>query len=197
MKNIFWIFAALLGFTFVACSEDKEVGEFDGNWKERNEAYIDSIALVAKANEGSQVGQWRVLQSYHLSTGYVSKDNQEYVFAKILRNGEGKESPLYTDSVTVNYRGHLIPTASYPKGLVFDQNYYGEEMNPDVMVPSGFYVDGVVEGWRTALQYMREGDIWQLYVPQKMGYGAEGSGSSIPGYSTLIFIVYLRKVTHK
>lgn len=197
MKKIFWIFAAVLGFAFVACSEDKIVGEFEGNWKERNEAYIDSIAAVAKANQGSQVGQWQVLQSYHLSAGYVSNNNQEYVFAKVLQKGEGKDTPLYTDSVTVNYRGKLIPTVSYPTGYVFDQNYYGEELNPDIMVPSGFYVDGVVDGWRTALQYMHEGDIWQLYVPQKMGYGAEGSGSTIPGYSTLIFNVYLRKVTHK
>jgi len=126
MKKIFWIFAVLLGFAFTACSEESEVGEFDNNWQKRNENYIDSVATIARANQGSAVNQWKVIQSFHLSSGYVSTDNQDYVFAQIKEVGTGSTTPLYTDSVSVNYRGRLIPTVSYPEGIVFDQNYYGE-----------------------------------------------------------------------
>ena len=73
MKKIFWIFAVLLGSTFAACSEESEVGEFENNWRERNVNYIDSVASVARANQGSAVNQWKVIQSYHLSSDFVQK----------------------------------------------------------------------------------------------------------------------------
>ena len=113
MKKIFWIFAVLLGSTFAACSEESEVGEFENNWRERNVNYIDSVASVARANQGSAVNQWKVIQSYHLSSDFVSTDNQDYVFAQIKEVGTGSASPLYTDSVSVNYRGHLILTRTF------------------------------------------------------------------------------------
>ena len=153
MKKVFWIFAALLGFSFMACSEDVSVGDFEGNWRERNEAFFDSIATVARANLGSQEGQWLALQSFHLNPDFVSLKNEDYVFAQILKNGTGKDTPLFTDSVAVNYRVRLIPTVSYPKGLVSDQNFYGElvtfkngtyeldEENARIMVPTGFTVN--------------------------------------------------------
>ena len=197
MKKIFWIFAVLFGSAFAACSEETEVGEFENNWRERNVNYLDSIATIARTNQGSAVNQWKVIQSYHLSSGYVSTDNQDYVFAQIKEVGTGDVSPLYTDSVRVNYRGQLIPTASYPGGRVFDQNYYGElidEENKKVMVPSTFSLGGVVDGWTTALQQMHVGDIWRIYIPQSLGYGSSTSNSNIPAYSTLVFDVYLREI---
>ena len=209
MRKIFWILFAAFSFSFVACSEETEVGEFEGNWEERNAAYIDSIATVARANQGEVSGKWRVLPSFHLND-YSSSDNQEYAFAKILQVGQGTESPLYTDSVSVSYRGRLIPTVSYPEGYMFDQNYYGDlvtinkdgtisldEENARIMVPSTFTVNGVVEGWSTALMKMHVGDIWRLYIPQSMAYGSSTSNSSIPAYSTLVFDVYLREINPK
>ena len=197
MKKIFWIFAVLLGSTFAACSEESEVGEFENNQRERNVNYIDSVASVARANQGSAVNQWKVIQSYHLSSDFVSTDNQDYVFAQIKEVGTGSASPLYTDSVSVNYRGHLIPTVSYPGGKVFDQNFYGELTdveNKKIMVPSTFSLGGVVDGWTTALQQMHVGDVWRLYIPQSLGYGSSTSNSNIPAYSTLVFDVYLREI---
>ena len=45
-----------------------------------------------------------------------------------------------------------------------------------------------------ALQHMREGDRWQVYIPSELGYGLAGS-DNIPGYSTLCFDIHLVKVT--
>ena len=199
MKKILWILAIVGGFSFSACSEQTEINEFEsGNWKARNEAYIDSLALVARANQGSAVGQWKVLQSFHLSSNLSSLDNQDYVYAKILKVGDGEVSPLFTDSVVVNYCGKLIPTKAYPKGYIFDQNFYGDiedEENQKIMVPTTFCVGALVDGWTTSLQKMHVGDIWRLYIPQSMGYGEKGSSQgNIPGNSTLVFDLYLTNI---
>ena len=195
MKKLLWIFAAALCVGFAACSEEEEESEF-ANWEERNVNYIDSIARIARANTGTAEGQWRVMQTFHLSKEYTSTDNQDYVFAKIIEIGEGTDTPQYTDSVSVSYRGRLIPSSTYKDGYVFDQNYYGDldAENKKIMVPTTFTLNGVVDGWGTALQEMHEGDYWRLYIPQSLGYGSSTSNSSIPAYSTLIFDVYVQKV---
>lgn len=208
MKKIIGILSLFLSFSFFACSENEELGDFDGDWEGRNATYIDSIAKIARSNQGTAVGQWNVIQSFHLSSTFTSLDNKDYIYAQILKKGTGTDTALYTDSVAVNYRGRLIPTSSYPQGLVFDQNYYGDlvtlqngnytfdEENAKIMVPSGFHVNEVVGGWTTALQKMHEGDVWRLYIPQDLGYGSSTSVDNIPAYSALIFDVYLRKVVH-
>ena len=52
----------------------------------------------------------------------------------------------------------------------------------------------MLAGWVEALQLMKEGDKWQLYIPYNLDYGERGAGAQIPPYSTLIFDVELVKV---
>ena len=52
-------------------------------------------------------------------------------------------------------------------------------------------VSNLVDGYATALQHMHRGDYWRVYIPSDLGYGASGSGTSVPGYSTLIFDLLL------
>lgn len=98
---------------------------------------------------------------------------------KVIREGSGK-SPGPHDSVTVNYRGTLI------NGNEFDSSYRNGE-------PATFRVDGVIKGWTEALQMMKEGSKWELFVPSEVAYGARGMGR-IPPNSTLIFDVELISV---
>ena len=98
---------------------------------------------------------------------------------KVLVEGSGK-SPKATDQVTVNYRGKLID------GTEFDSSYQRG-------TPATFPVNGVISGWTEALQLMKEGSKWQLFIPPNLGYGARGVGR-IPPNSTLIFEVELLKV---
>ena len=119
---------------------------------------------------------------------------------KVLKVGEGSNriSPFYTDTVSVYYRGKLI------NGTVFDQNYSGD-LDKEVHVPTHFalqakqsssvFDDGLIVGWITALQYMKEGDRVELYIPADLGYGTQ-SQSSIPANSVLIFDLKLEKVIH-
>ena len=87
--------------------------------------------------------------------------------------------PKLNDEVKVNYEGKLID------GKVFDSSYERGQ-------PAAMPLKGLVKGWQEALQMMRPGDEWILYVPPELGYGAEGAGGGqIPGGAALIFKIEL------
>jgi FKBP-type peptidyl-prolyl cis-trans isomerase FklB len=99
---------------------------------------------------------------------------------KVLAAGKGK-SPNPTDNVTVHYRGTLVD------GTEFDSSYKRN-------APATFGADRVIAGWKEALPMMKEGAKWQLFVPSKLAYGEQGSGSKIPPDSTLVFEIELISV---
>lgn len=220
-KNLFWLIALLftLSFGFMSCAEDTTVEDPYANWEDRNVRYLDSIADVARANEIpelNEVGKWVIKCNYKISNesslnpglGGSSVSSNPFetppsvndsVYMKVLEVGEGDgNSPLFTDTVSVYYCGKLI------NGTVFDQNYSGD-LNTEVHVPThfalqakqsdGVFGDGLIVGWITALQYMKEGDRVELYIPSALGYGTQGQ-SSIPANSVLIFDLKLEKVIH-
>jgi len=95
---------------------------------------------------------------------------------KVLTEGSGK-TPKAADNVTVNYAGTFI------NGAEFDSSYKRGK-------PTTFQVDKVIRGWTEALQLMKEGSKWQLFIPPELGYGERGTGP-IPPNSALIFEVEL------
>jgi FKBP-type peptidyl-prolyl cis-trans isomerase FklB len=99
---------------------------------------------------------------------------------KILTEGSGK-TPKATDTVTVHYRGTLI------NGTEFDSSYKRSQ-------PVTFQVNGVIRGWNEALQLMKGGSKWQLFIPPELAYGERAAGPQIPPNSTLIFEVELISV---
>ena len=191
-KSFLWVIGLLLGASIgcVSCEETTGTPDPYTDWEDRNQAFIDSIARVAKASPD----QWKILHSYKFvpPINDLNPDVNDYVYCRILENGTGTVNPLFTDSVATHYRGQLIPLYNGEK-VVFDQSFQGE-LNTNVAEPVVFAVNGVVEGWQTVLQEMVEGDRWEIYIPYRMGYGSYGSGSSIPGYSTLIFDMQLVKI---
>lgn len=99
---------------------------------------------------------------------------------EILEEGTGKQ-PKSTDKVTVHYTGKLID------GTVFDSSV-------ERGVPATFGVTQVIPGWVEALQLMKEGAKWRLYIPSNLAYGPNGAGGVIGPNATLIFDVELIKV---
>ncbi len=172
--------ALVAAATLVACDETDEAGEFD-NWQARNEAFIDSIAQVARANAD---GEWKIFLAYGLSDT-LQWANEYYVYCNVIDEGEGQEMPLFNDTVLVNYRGRLIPTKTYERGFIFDESYVGA-LDPATDVPVKLNLAGCVRGWTTAMTQMVKGDVWRVYVPSKLGYGEAGQ-SAVPAYSTLVF----------
>lgn len=99
---------------------------------------------------------------------------------RILKNGYGRH-PKPTDQVSASYTGRLI------NGTVFD----GTELG----MPATFVTNRLIPGWTEALQIMREGDHWQLFIPATLAYGTRGAGDGlIPPNQTLVFDLELLKV---
>jgi FKBP-type peptidyl-prolyl cis-trans isomerase FklB len=95
---------------------------------------------------------------------------------KVIAAGDGK-SPGAADTVTVDYKGTLID------GTAFDSSDKRGE-------PATFPLQGVIPGWTEALQRMKEGGHWELFVPPELAYGDRGRFAG----RTLIFDVKLLKV---
>ena len=62
--------------------------------------------------------------------------------------------------------------------------------------PIQFQAGGLIPGWVEALKIMKTGDTWEIVVPADLGYGADGSGDTIPPDQTLIFTMALAKVEY-
>lgn len=96
---------------------------------------------------------------------------------EVLREGSGTP-PKAQDQVTVHYRGTLI------NGKQFDSSY-------DRGQPARFAVNRVIKGWTEALQLMKPGAKWKLYIPPELAYGERGMRGAIPPNAALIFEVEL------
>lgn len=103
---------------------------------------------------------------------------------KVITEGKGK-SPGVTDTVTVQYVGTLVD------GTEFDSSYKrGQAAN--------FPVKSVIKGWTEALQLMKEGSKWRIFLPPNLAYGETGiGGGRIGPNATLIFDVELVSVQAK
>ena len=99
---------------------------------------------------------------------------------RVLASGEG-ESPTTTDSVLAHYHGTLTD------GTVFDSSVDRGE-------PATFGLSQVIAGWTEALQLMKVGDKWRLFIPPGLAYGEASPTPAIPPNSALIFDVELLEI---
>jgi FKBP-type peptidyl-prolyl cis-trans isomerase FklB len=93
---------------------------------------------------------------------------------KVLKAGSGP-TPTANDSATVKYKGTLLD------GTVFDSS----------QEPITFGVGDVIRGWTEALQLMKVGDKFQLFIPSELAYRDRGQGPDIGPNAVLIFEVEL------
>ena len=126
-----------------------------------------------KSAEGKELGK-KFLEENKKKEGVVTlPSGLQY---KVLKEGQGA-IPTLEDKVTCHYHGTLI------SGKVFDSSV-------DRGQPVQFAVKGVIAGWTEALQLMKVGSKWQLFIPSELAYGEQ----NIPGIdpnSVLIFEVEL------
>lgn len=97
---------------------------------------------------------------------------------EVITTVEGGASPTSASTVRTHYHGTLLD------GTVFDSSYERGQ-------PAEFPVGGVIKGWTEALQLMKVGEKWRLFVPHELAYGEQGAGGAIGPFSTLIFDVEL------
>ncbi len=101
----------------------------------------------------------------------------------VLHQGEGP-TPKATDRVKVHYRGTLID------GTEFDSSYKRGK-------PATFSLKGVVAGWTEALQLMKVGSKYRLFIPSELAYGQRGRGPTIGPNAVLIFELELLEIEEK
>lgn len=126
--------------------------------------------LEDQANANQQAGQAYLTANAQQVGVLTTPSGLQY---RVLRAGTGV-SPALSDRVQVHYRGQLID------GSEFDSSYARNE-------PARFPVEGLIPGWQEALQLMRVGDSWQLFVPAELAYGKRSPSPKIPSNSTLVF----------
>src|SRR5437588_12866357 len=117
---------------------------------------------AARAQVGREKGEAFLAENAKKEGVKVLPSGLQY---RVLKEGAGKQ-PTKTDTVVVHYKGTLID------GREFDSSYKRGE-------PAEFGVGQVIKGWTEALQLMKEGAKWMVYVPWQLAYGAEGRGGLI------------------
>jgi len=137
--------------------------------------------LVADAQQAAEknklAGETFLAENAKLEGIVVTASGLQY---KVLEAGEGN-SPGPADVATVHYRGTLVD------GTQFDSSYDRGE-------PATFPVGGVIPGWTEALQLMKPGAKWQIFIPSQLAYGERGAGQAIGPNAALIFDVELVSV---
>lgn len=192
-RGFYFLAVALFAvFGLASCSEEDDTVEEFPNWQARNDAFFnsltDSVLNLLELNPART--DWKRIKSWPKSDS-IEGGNSDYIIVKVIEEGDpASATPLYTDTVTVHYLGRLLPSVSYPYGYVFDQSYYGNYYD-DVSKPLQMAIGNsggnmLVDGFATALQHMRRGDHWMVYIPYQLGYGSR-SQTGVPAYSTLIF----------
>ena len=147
---------------------------FEGMQREQEAAAAKMAEANAKAGEAFLAENGKRVEVKTLPSGL------QY---EVVTEGDGP-MPTASDKVEVHYTGKLID------GTVFDSSV-------DRGVPATFGVTQVIPGWVEALQLMKAGSKWRLFIPSDLAYGPRGAGDLIGPNQTLIFDVELLKVIGK
>jgi FKBP-type peptidyl-prolyl cis-trans isomerase FklB len=147
----------------------------------RNQVEMQQKQFVAKLSEENKKKGEAFLEGNKKQEGVqVLSSGLQY---KVLHAGTGA-SPTLFDTVKVNYRGYFID------GKEFDSTYSRGE-------PQVFPVNRVIPGWVEALQLMKVGDKWRLFIPSYLAYGEMGYAPSIEPNATLLFDMELISINEE
>ena len=160
------------GTTLLSQAEMQEtLTEFQKTFK------VKQQKMQAEKAEKSKAEGEAFLSKNKSSAGVITlPDGLQYT---VLAEGTGA-MPAASDVVSVNYRGTLLD------GTEFDSSYKRGQ-------PAQFPVNGVIKGWTEALQKMKTGSKWKLFIPSDLAYGENGQ-RGIPPNSVLVFEVELLSV---
>lgn len=130
--------------------------------------------MKAQQDQNSNVGKDFLTQNKNQPGIKTTESGLQY---KVITEGNG-EKPMASDTIVVNYQGTTID------GKEFDSSYKrGEPMTAPLKY--------MIPGWVEALQMMKKGSTWMLYIPAHLAYGDRGAPPVIGPNQTLIFKVEL------
>lgn len=152
-----------------------EIQQYFGEMQKKQEAEAAKMADI-----NAKAGEEFLLENGKRAEVKTTASGLQY---EVLTEGTGAQ-PSAQDQVEVHYTGKLID------GTVFDSSV-------DRGMPATFGVTQVIPGWVEALQLMKAGAKWRLFIPSQLAYGPQGAGGVIGPNQTLIFDVELLKVIGK
>lgn len=152
-----------------------EIQRFFGEMEKKQQ---EEAAKMAEVNR--KAGESFLLENGKRAEIHTTASGLQY---EILKEGDGPQ-PTAQDQVEVHYTGKLID------GTVFDSSV-------DRGQPATFGVTQVIPGWVEALQLMKAGSKYRLFIPSQLAYGPQGAGGVIGPDQTLIFDVELLRVIGK
>jgi peptidylprolyl isomerase/FKBP-type peptidyl-prolyl cis-trans isomerase FklB len=160
-----WGFAGILLAALLVTSCKKDDNTAEEAWKFANEQAFKSIAGNPDYVELPSLG------------------NSGSIYYKILQKGEGVKPIYYTSRVQIYYKAWHVaadPAKSISAGTIAAQQLF-DDGSPLTLAVNN---TGLMEGWRLALQYMVEGDKWEIWVPYALCYYQPGytSGTAIPSF---------------
>ena len=138
----------------------------------------ERMAAFQQLAEDNQVRADEFLRENESRTGIVTLPSG--VQYRVIEEGEGSR-PSLEDVVTVHYRGSKID------GREFDSSFRRG-------VPAVFQVNSVIEGWQEVLPLMREGAMWQVFLPPELAFGVRGDPPIIGPNEALQFDIRLVKL---
>ena len=134
---------------------------------------------VAKAAKNLEDGKAFLAANKAKDGVKVTKSGLQYI---VLKEGTGAV-PTRASTVSTHYRGKLID------GTVFDNSYEGDDPT-EADTPTSFGVTQVIKGWTEALQLMKVGAKYRLFLPSELAYGENGPAGIGPN-SVLVFDIEL------
>lgn len=150
-----------------------------------------SSSSVALAKNGKETKQQTTLPEVNPRDGKAFLENNgkaEGVVVlpsglqyKVLSHGPVGRSPGPNTICECNYRGTLID------GTEFDSSY---KRGCSVSFP----LNKVIKGWTQAMQLMKEGDKWQVFIPPQLAYKNKCKGKHIKPGEVLIFELELLRL---
>jgi FKBP-type peptidyl-prolyl cis-trans isomerase len=145
------------------------------------QTYMERQANAAQAELSDNLAaSEEFLAQNSLNDGIVTLESGLQYLVLESAPGDGV-SPTSSDSVLAHYHGTLVD------GSVFDSSVNRGE-------PATFGVSQVIAGWTEALQLMKVGDKWRLFIPPNMAYGEASPTPAIPPNAALIFEVELLEI---
>ena len=197
MKYRIYIGITLVALLMTACKKDEEDPYLEV-WKQQNEQAFNNLANNPDFTE------------LHLPGGTGS------IYYRVIQQGTGKRL-YYNSKAEVYFKGSFVVTNDdygIKMGDIFRQRLFDDgvtfkiALSPDATDAIGLYYSDfphLIEGWKIALQYMVEGDKWEICIPYQLAYGEKGFYATpdrlqallfrvrVPGFSILAYELELIK----
>lgn len=180
-KQPLFVILLLSILLFSACDDKTET--VDDRWKIENEAQFNTIANSSEYTKLNSIS------------------GNGFIMYKVLETGTGDRAPYFNEQVKVRYTGWYKNIWTKPDtftdergNFITNKIVFETTSKNNIARPMNVYEQ--IEGLRTALQYMKQGDKWEVWIPWKLGYDAMGRGP-IKGYSTLVFEIELVEIVNK